>query len=101
VNQGAQTRTFQYTSLGRFIHATNPESGTVTYQYYDSGELKERMDARSFVTDFNYDALHRIKDKIYYDPTKTPAAHYTLAPNCRFALYEGENKVAEGVVIEK
>lgn len=33
VNQGAQTRSFTYSSLSRLLSAQNPESGTINYQY--------------------------------------------------------------------
>jgi len=33
VAQGAQTRAFSYSSLGRLRNATNPESGTISYTY--------------------------------------------------------------------
>jgi len=77
VTQGSQLRTFHYSSLGLLKDATNPESGLISYVYYDSGELKQRTDARGVVTDFDYDALHRIKNKTYYDATATPAMHYS------------------------
>ena len=33
VDQGTQTRTFEYSSLGRLLEAVNPENGTVAYSY--------------------------------------------------------------------
>jgi uncharacterized protein RhaS with RHS repeats len=44
VNQGVQTRSFQYSSLGRLKSATNPETGTINYTYLDSGDLASRID---------------------------------------------------------
>ncbi len=41
VNQGVQTRSFIYSSLGRLLSATNPESGTINYSYFDSGDLSQ------------------------------------------------------------
>jgi hypothetical protein len=34
VNQGVQTRTFQYNALGLLKQASNPESGSINYLYY-------------------------------------------------------------------
>ncbi len=77
VGQGAQTRTFQYSSLGRLRSATNPESGTTGYTYYDSGDVATRTDARGVITTFGYDPMHRILTKTYTnDPASTPPATY-------------------------
>ena len=37
VSQGIQTRSFLYSSLARLTSATNPENGTVTFDYDDTG----------------------------------------------------------------
>lgn len=49
VYQGTQTRTFVYDSLKRLTSATNPESGTITYQYDNNGNLTQKTDARGVV----------------------------------------------------
>jgi RHS repeat-associated protein len=80
VNQGAQTRSFVYDSLKRLSSATNPESGTVSYQYDNNGNLTQKTDARSpaIVTTYTYDALNRVASRSYqYDPSGTPAVTYT------------------------
>jgi len=59
VLQGSQTRTFVYDSLKRLTSATNPESGTVSYQYDNNGNLTQRTDARGVVSIFAYDPLNR------------------------------------------
>jgi RHS repeat-associated protein len=74
VFQGAQTRTFEYSSLKRLTSATNPESGTVTYLYDDNGNLVTRTDARGSFT-AAYDAINRTTGKSYSDGT--PAVAYT------------------------
>jgi RHS repeat-associated protein len=79
VTQGAQTRAFVYGSLNRLTSATNPESGTVTYTYYDSGDLKRRTDARSAWAESAYDPLHRILTKTYSDSTPPVNYEYYLA----------------------
>jgi len=60
VTQGAQTRTFAYDSLKRLTSATNPESGTVSYTYFNNGNLKDKTDARGITTEYTYDGLNRI-----------------------------------------
>ncbi len=78
VGQGAQTRTFLYSSLSRLTSASNPESGTINYSYKDSGDLLTRTDARNIQTSFSYDPLHRIETKSYSD--NTPARPLQLLP---------------------
>ncbi|HEX4997176.1 MAG TPA: RHS repeat-associated core domain-containing protein, partial [Terriglobia bacterium] len=65
VSQGAQTRSFDYTSLGRLSRAFNPETGDIAYEYYDSGNLKSRRDGRPAVTEYAYDGLGRLVNKTY------------------------------------
>ena len=65
ITQGAQTRTFVYDSLKRLTSASNPENGTVSYQYDNNGNLTQKTDARLVVTSFIYDALNRVTTKLY------------------------------------
>jgi YD repeat-containing protein len=65
VTQGLQTRTFVYDSLSRLISATNPESGPVSYAYDENGNLREKIDARGVKTTMTYDALNRVRSKVY------------------------------------
>jgi RHS repeat-associated protein len=65
VTQGSQTRTFTYDSLSRLRTATNPESGTVTYQYDDNGNAVVKTDARSVSAHFEYDSLNRVTRRWY------------------------------------
>jgi RHS repeat-associated protein len=74
VYQGSQTRTFEYSSLGRLNKAINPESGTILYAYDDSGNLATRTDALLKVTTMSYDDLHRLVTKSYRDSNNNPAA---------------------------
>ncbi len=80
VVQGAQTRTFHYSSLSRLIDATNPESGTVSYTYDDGGNLLTRTDARGITSTMTYDVLHRIKTKTYDDGTPQVVYDYYIDP---------------------
>ena len=65
VTQGAQTRTFTHDSRSRLRTAVNPESGTVSYQYDDSGNLVVKTDARSVSTHFEYDSVSRVTRRWY------------------------------------
>jgi YD repeat-containing protein len=78
VNQGEQTRAFSYSSLGRLLSATNPESGTINYAYFDNGDLQSRTDARGFVASLTYDDMHRVRTKSYSgDGGVTPNVTYS------------------------
>ncbi|MCA1568252.1 MAG: hypothetical protein LC803_21930 [Acidobacteria bacterium] len=72
VAQGAQARTFNYSSLSRIISATNPESGTVSYTYDAGGNLLTKTDARAVTITYGYDALSRNKTVDYSNTTINP-----------------------------
>ncbi len=76
VTQGTQTRSFNYSSLSRLVAATNPESGTIGYQYDNNGNLTQKTDARvpAVTTTYIYDALDRVTNRNYSDGT--PAVTY-------------------------
>ena len=76
VSQGVQTRTFVYNSLKRLTSATNPESGTVTYDYDANGNLITKVDANSITTSLAYDAINRVTSKRYINSPGTPAISY-------------------------
>ena len=57
---GAQLRTFAYDSLKRLTSAANPESGTISYNYDDNGNLLSKQDARGIYSHNTYDALNRV-----------------------------------------
>jgi YD repeat-containing protein len=63
VTQSSQTRTFAYSSLGRLLSATNPESGTIQYSYYDSGDLYTKEDAWLITTTMTYMDTHCLAAK--------------------------------------
>ncbi len=59
----------------------NPESGTVSYTYNNSGTLNTRTDARGITTTNTYDALNRLTGTSYNDGV-TPGVSYLYgAPN--------------------
>ena len=73
VTQGTQTtRSFNYDSLKRLISASNPESGTINYDYYDDGSLFHRTDARGVVSTYVYDAFGRNTTVNYSNTTVNP-----------------------------
>jgi RHS repeat-associated protein len=76
VNQGSQTRTFNYDSLSRLRSASNPESGTISYAYDDDGNLTQKTDARGVVGTYAYDGLNRNTSVSYTnDPAGTPSVN--------------------------
>jgi RHS repeat-associated protein len=80
VTQGTQSpRVFNYSSLGRLTSASNPESGSTLYTYYDSGDLKRRTDARGVWVESSYDSLHRMLTKTYSAGTPAVSYGYHLA----------------------
>jgi RHS repeat-associated protein len=81
VNQGAQTRTFNYSSLSRLTSATLPEhgttaNGTTTYAYDNNGNLTSKTDPRSVATTITYDSLNRPVAKSYTGGVSTPQVNY-------------------------
>lgn len=89
VAQGSLSRSFSYDMQSRLISATNPESGTITYNYDSdstcttdfnypafSGELMSQVDARGTRACLNYDALHHLINKSYTDGTPTVTYNY-------------------------
>ena len=58
-SNGTQTRTFVYTGAD-LTSATNPENGTVTYQYDGSHRVTKRTDAKGQETRYTYDAYGRL-----------------------------------------
>jgi RHS repeat-associated protein len=107
VVQGSQTRTFFYNSLKRLTSATNPESGTISYQYDNNGNLTQKTDARAVVTTYAYDALNRNKSVSYTnDPAGTPTTNryydgwrdgqFTNIPNVNGRLWQAETTGSTG-----
>ena len=83
VQNGSHTRTFNYDFLSRLMTASNPENGTITYNYDSDTNcaspnsfpslLVSKVDARGIRTCAQYDALNRITQKSYSDGTTLTA----------------------------
>lgn len=73
VTQGSQTRTFSYDSLSRLRTAVNPESGAITYQYDDNGNLLVKTDARLVSAHYEYDGINRATRRWYNGSSSTSA----------------------------
>ena len=61
-----------YDSLSRMLQMTNPESGTISYQYDNNGNLISKTDARGITINYNpadmpIDPLNRVLKKTYSD----------------------------------
>jgi RHS repeat-associated protein len=78
VQQGGQSRTFTYDTLGRLRRAENPESGLIRYEYDLAANLTTRTDARPVVTTTDYDALNRPSQRTYSDGTPAVTFSYDL-----------------------
>ena len=73
VTQGTQTRTFAFDSLKRLTSATNPENGTISYQYDNNANLSVKTDARNVSTHLSYDGLNRLTRRWYNGSNLTSA----------------------------
>lgn len=71
VTQGTQTRTFVYDSLKRLTSATNPETGTISYQYDNNSNMVVKTDARGVSTHLSYDAVNRLTRRWYNGSNST------------------------------
>ncbi len=77
VTQGSQPqRLLVYNSLGQLASATQPDSGTTSYQYDGYGNLAQRTAERgpAVTTTYAYDAINRPTNRTYSDGT--PAVTY-------------------------
>ncbi len=64
-SDSARARSFQYDGLSRLLSASNPETGTVSYDYDANGNVSDKIDARGVKVSYQYDALNRILAKTF------------------------------------
>jgi len=100
VTQSTQMpRSFAYDSLSRLTSATNPEGGTIQYQYDANGNLVLKIDPRprqgsltlsacsipytggQTATCYKYDSLNRVEARTYNDGTPNVTYAYDTAAN--------------------
>jgi YD repeat-containing protein len=90
-----RVRSFTYDMLSRLTGSTNPESGTTTYQYLNSGALCagdpslpcSKTDARGITTTYSYDALNRLLSKSSSnDPSGAPSSCYQYDTASAFGI---------------
>ena len=82
-----RVRRFTYDSLSRLLTANNPESGLISYQYDNDGNLLQKTSPQANQTgsatttiSYCYDAVHRITGKAYSAqscPLSSPAVTLT------------------------
>ena len=103
VSQGAQTRNFAYSSLGRLLSAANPESGTISYTYDGNGNVVTRSHD-GVTTSYTYDELDQLTGKSYSDGAAddpTPSVAYAYDHGWRVSTASGgttvENTVFDGL----
>ena len=92
VSQQGINRSFSYDSLSRLYSATNPESGSTSYNYDNTGTLITKTDARGITITYAPDQLHRITQKSYSNGD--PTVHYCY-DNIQTAC--GTSSVSNGI----
>ena len=97
-SNGTQTRTFAYTGAD-LTSATNPENGTVTYQYDGSHHVTKRTDALGQETRYTYDGYGRLTEvqhwAVAWDPI-TLTSHLQEDGGQRVDYYYDSNPLNGG-----
>jgi RHS repeat-associated protein len=126
VNQGAQTRSFRYDSLGRLTHQKlaerdaklNPsgdwvESGqwSDVFTYDNRSNLTQHVDARGVKTIFKYKDAEGVEDplnrllRVEYDKSGSPAnlsVNIPVAPNVSYAyVTAGDKRRVQNVTVDQ
>jgi RHS repeat-associated protein len=76
VTQDSQTRTFNFNSLKQLTSSTNPETGTMSYQYDNGGNVLVKTDARGVSTHYEYDVLGRVTRRWYNGSNSTSSTSH-------------------------
>lgn len=96
---GIADREFIYDSLSRLHSATNPESGTTTYDYDVDDNVITKTDARGVSTHYTYENLHRLIGKTYTGEPQGQAA--TPAVSFRYDESSGWGSALENAIGRK
>jgi RHS repeat-associated protein len=94
VQQGSQTRTYNYDDAGRLTSKIEPESGTTSYAYEPWGGVYTRTDARGIVTTYSYDSLTRPTGQTYSDGTPSVAINYDETSALGYGLTNTKGRVS-------
>ncbi|MCI0490011.1 MAG: hypothetical protein L0229_25750, partial [Blastocatellia bacterium] len=78
VNQGNQTRSFQYDALSRLKSETTPEGEAMNYTYTSFDAVATVTDARGVVKTYGYDSLNRVST-ISYNTISAPGVEQTAS----------------------
>ncbi len=88
---GLSNRTFSYNGLGWLLNEFHPETGTVSYSYFDSGRVETITKESGKVIAFDYDEIYRpisqisgtstnrIEVDFYYDGQAIPGHSFSYA----------------------
>jgi RHS repeat-associated protein len=87
-----KTTTFQYDTLGRLEFETDPMNKKIRYTYYDSGKVKEKIDATALpeqlLITYFYDDQDRLTKKRYADNSEET---YSYDPKGNLATATNQN----------
>jgi YD repeat-containing protein len=71
VSGNGQTTSYGYDNVDRQTTITLPDSGVVTNQYWDTGELKKTFGVRTYTVEYTYDYAGRLKTMLAGTGTTT------------------------------
>lgn len=74
INAENQNTIKTYNSMGQLLRINSPDFGNINYQYYNNGNLNNRVDNSNYQTYYHYDNLGRIKLVRYAQGA--PNSHY-------------------------
>ena len=89
-----QVRTFVYHGTD-LVSATNPETGTVTYQYNGSHKLSKKTDAQGWETRYSYDGYLRVTQVQHWALTGSQL-NLSEIPDERIDYYYDTNPCGDG-----
>jgi RHS repeat-associated protein len=105
VQQGSQTRSFVYDSLGHVTDSTNPELGHINYTYDNDGNLVTKTSplanapsgSDSVTINYKYDALHRMLSKTYSGTAGAQSVYSTMPSS----YYNYDEATSQGKTLEQ